>query len=393
MMKNNVYDIILAGGGVMSCATAYYLLQADQKLKVCILEKDPTYAYSSTTLSDGNTRIQFNLKENIQISIYGLDVLASFSEDMSVNGEKPDIAFRRQGNLFLVDEMVRAEAEAGMLLQQQLGCDVKWLTPDEIRQGYPLCDPIGCVGGTFGAQDGTMNPLSVLMAYKNKAVALGAEYIQGEATAVLKDGNRVSGIKLANGETLSAPKVLNGTGAWGTQLAQTCGVDLPILPIMRQVFVVETNARPNGILPGIFFPSGLYIFHEREGQFMVGKSLPDDPIGFDFRTNKQIFTDQLWPELVEYFPSFDRLKVTRSWTGLYDVNTLDGNAVLGEWPSLDGFYLANGFSGHGFQQCHAVGRYIAEQMLRQEHTLDLSIFSPKRIVENQPVLENKSRLI
>ncbi|MCX6082362.1 MAG: FAD-binding oxidoreductase [Chloroflexi bacterium] len=392
-MKNNVFDVILVGGGVMSCASAFYLLKADKKLKVCIVEKDPTYTYASTPLSDGNTRIQFNLKENIQISLFGLDVLASFAEDMAVNGQKLDIAFRRQGNLFLVDEDVRVEAEIGLVLQQSLGCDVKWMTPAEIRQIYPLCEPGGCNGATFGAQDGTMNPWAVLVAYKNKALALGAEYMHAEAETILSEENRVTGIRLVGGETLFAPIVLNGAGAWGAQLALTCGVSLPILPVMRQVFVVETNVRPKGILPGIFFPSGLYCFHERNGQFMIGKSLADDPVGFDFRPNKQAFTDQIWPELVEYLPEFDRLKVTRSWAGLYDVNTLDGNAVLGEWPTLKGFYLANGFSGHGFQQCHAVGRYIAEQMLGMQPVLDLSKFSPERILENKPVAESKARLI
>jgi glycine/D-amino acid oxidase-like deaminating enzyme len=126
---------------------------------------------------------------------------------------------------------------------------------------------------------------------------------------------------------------------------------------------------------------------------MCGKSLPDDPVGFEFDWYRQTFTELLWPELVEYVPSFDRLKVARGWAGLYAVNTLDGNAILGEWPELQGLYLANGFSGHGFQQCHAVGRYIAELILGQPPTLDLSIFSPKRILENKPVFESERRII
>ena len=110
---------------------------------------------------------------------------------------------------------------------------------------------------------------------------------------------------------------------------------------------------------------------------MCGKSLPDDYIGYDdFRWEKSKFEEKIWPELVDFIPSFDRLKILRGWAGLYEVNTLDGNAILGEWPELRGFYLANGFSGHGFQQCHAVGRYIAELMLGKVPSLDLSVFSP-----------------
>ena len=92
-------------------------------------------------------------------------------------------------------------------------------------------------------------------------------------------------------------------------------------------------------------------------------------------------------------PAFDRLKINGGWAGLYAVNTFDGNAILGEWPALRGFFLANGFSGHGFQQCHAVGRYISELILGKPPSLDLSIFSPLRILENRPVFENERRII
>src|SRR6185503_21016656 len=109
LMPTNTYDVILVGGGVMGCATAYYLLRSDPRLKVAILEMDPTYARASTPLSDGNTRIQFNVKENIQMSQYGLEVLGHFAEDMNVGDERPDPAFRQQGNLFVLDEASKEE--------------------------------------------------------------------------------------------------------------------------------------------------------------------------------------------------------------------------------------------------------------------------------------------
>jgi glycine/D-amino acid oxidase-like deaminating enzyme len=128
--------------------------------------------------------------------------------------------------------------------------------------------------------------------------------------------------------------------------------------------------------------------------FLVGKSFSDDPISLDdFIWERKKFEERLWPELVDYLPTFDRLKILRGWAGLYEVNTLDGNAILGEHPALSGFYFANGFSGHGFQQCHAVGRYTAELMLGKTPSLDLSIFSAKRIVENKPVFESKRKII
>ena len=165
-MKNQQFDVIFVGAGVMGCAIATYLLRYDNKLKIALIEKDLTYQYSSTVLSDGNSRVQFNVKENIQISQYALDVLETFAEDMAVNGEKPDVAFRRQGNLFLTDETGREEVEAGLALQQSLGCRVAWLTPTQAREIYPLLgeDETLFVGASFGRDDGTMSPQAVLEA-------------------------------------------------------------------------------------------------------------------------------------------------------------------------------------------------------------------------------------
>ena len=233
----------------MGCATAYYLLKADARLKVAIVEKDPTYARSSTILSDGNARLQFNVKENIQMSIYGLEVLARFGVEMEVDGERPEVAFRQQGNLFLVDQDGRAEAEAGLALQQSLGCRVTWLEPEDVARYYPLYNLFGCVGGTYGPLDGTMDPNAMLVAYKKKAISLGAQYIQAEVSGLLKDDKRVTGVALASGERLSTGFVVNAAGAWAPALAQTTGIDLPVQPVKRQVFVFETHIRPDGTLP------------------------------------------------------------------------------------------------------------------------------------------------
>jgi len=394
-MTAPIFDVLIVGGGVMGCAIAYHLRRAQPDCRVGVIEKDFTYAKASTLLSDGNTRVQFNLKENIQISLYGLERLRTFAEEMAVNGVMPEVSFRQQGNLFIVDEASREESERGLELQKRLGAQVAWLTPAEVRAAYPLIDAAPrAVGGTFGPLDGTLSPMGILLGYKHKAAELGSRFIEAEVVNIIREGNRVSGVKLSTGENLNAPVVVNAAGPWAARVAQTAGVKLPVVPIKRQVTIVEINARPPKILPGIFFPSGLYCFHEGDGVFTCGKSFADDPETLDdFTWHRSFFEERLWPELIEWMPSFDRLKILRGWAGLYEVNTLDGNAILGEWPEVHGLYLANGFSGHGFQQCHAVGRYLAELILGQPPQLDLSIFSPSRILENKPVFESHRKLI
>jgi glycine/D-amino acid oxidase-like deaminating enzyme len=393
MTAEDKYDVIIAGGGVMGCAAAYYLRKTDPGIRVAVVEKDPEYRYNSTVLSDGNTRLQFNLPENVRISQYGLEVLKTFAADMTVGERRPDPAFRQEGNLFLCDAAGKRDALAGLAVQQEMGCPVTWLEPDEIADRFPLYDPDRFAGGTFGELDGTMDPQAVLNGYRDKSIELGAVFIAAEIDRILHANGRVEGVALADGIRLSAHFVVNSAGAWGADLARTAGIEIPVDPVMRQVYVLETGFTPQTVYPLTVFPSGLYLIHEHGSRFMCGKSLDDDPVGYDFTFHRERFQDRVWPELVEVAPAFDRLKLVSGWAGLYDVNRFDGNVLLGEWPGLKGFLLVNGFSGHGFQQCHALGRHLSELIRGVPTSLDLSIFAPDRILEGRPVFEGRGKLV
>jgi len=385
---SKIYDVIIIGGGIMGSASAYYLMKADNTLKVAVIERDPTYAKASTTLSMANARIQFSLEQNIAISQYALKTLEQFEETMAVAGERPKIYYRREGNLFLVDDAGRRGAENSLALQQSLGCRVDWWPPEKIKRYYPLYETKDLAGGTFGRDDGYFDAYAVLMAYKAKAKSMGAEYINEEVEKVRKQHGRVTGVRTVPGATLTAGWVVNCAGAWAAKVAKTAGINLPVVPVKRQVFTLDTAVKPQGPLPLTVLPSGLYFRTETGGVILLGKSMVEDPIGYEFSWDDKRFMEILWPELAAYVPAFDRLKLVRGWAGLYAVNTLDGNAILGEWPEIKGLFLANGFSGHGLQQAPAVGRYLSELILKRSHSLDLSIFSPIRILENRPLGEN-----
>jgi len=194
-------------------------------------------------------------------------------------------------------------------------------------------------------------------------------------------------VTLGSGERLTSRIVVNCAGPWAAQVAETAGVIIPVEPVKRQIYALETAVKPEGPLPLTFLPSGLYFRTETGGLILLGKSMDDDPVGFDFTWDEKRFTERIWPELAEFVPAFDTLRVKRGWAGLYAVNTLDCNAILGEWPELRGFFLANGFSGHGLQQGPAVGRYLSELILGLKPALDLSIFTPQRILDHRPLSE------
>ena len=252
----------------MGSATAYHLARLDPSLRVVVVEKDPTYHYSSTLRSDGNVRIQFNLAENIRISRYAFEVLETFADDMAVGEFCPDPAPRHQGNLFLASESDEAAARQGMERQLALGCEVEWLDADEVARRYPPYAGSGYTGGTFSQIDGSVDPNAVLHGYRRKAISLGVEYVTAEVVELLAEGAAMTGVGLANGTRIEGPIVMNAAGAWCAELAATVGVELPVLPIMRSVYVVDTPIR--GSLPSVFLPNGLYVIPEHQGSFAVG---------------------------------------------------------------------------------------------------------------------------
>jgi len=386
-MANHSYDVLIVGGGVMGCSIAYHLMKAEPKLKVLVIERDSSYEHASTTLSVGGVRIQFSLKENILISLYAQETLRYFEDEMAVEGEKPDIGFRREGYLFLIDREGERGARTTLALQKGLGAEVEWWSPDKMKKEFPLLDVSPWVGGTYGPQDGYLDGYAFLMAYRAKARSLGALFKEGTVSSLEKHGSKMTGVVLTSNERYEAPVVVNAAGAWSAEIANTAGVRLPVEPVKRQVFAFKSSVRLEKPLPLIIPPSNLYFRTETGGLFLVGHSFDDDPVGFDFTWDRKRFQDVLWPELAEIVPAFDSLKLVRGWAGLYDVNRLDGNSILGPWPEVKGLYIVCGFSGHGLQQAPAVGRYLSELILEKKPSMDLSIFGPARILEGRPLSE------
>ena len=393
-MKDKNFDVIIMGGGIMGLSTAYHLMKADSSLKVIVIEKDLGYEKSSTALSMVNVRIQFSLKENVQISQYASKILENFEDEMAVNGKKPAIFYRREGNLFLYDEKSEPAAQKAFHMQKELGCAVEWWSTKKLKEKYPMYENLdNIVGATFGPEDGHLDAYALLMGFKTKAASMGVSIIQDEVVELIKtkdgeeSGTAIQGVKTASGETFYSSHVVNCTGAWAARLLKTAGIDLPIDPTKRQVFAVKPEFTLDGPLPLTILPSGFYFRTETGGLLLLGKSMENDPVGFDFSWDQERF-ELLWEELYEFAPVFEALKLIKGWSGLYAVNTMDANAILGEWPNLKGLYLANGFSGHGMQQGPAVGRYITELITGQKPILDLSIFNPIRILENNPIRED-----
>jgi len=386
------HDVVIVGGGAVGSATAFYLAQLDPSLDIAVIEKDPTYEYCSTLRSDGNLRTQFSLEENIRMSQFTFDLLEAFADDMAIGDWRPDLAPRHQGNLFLTDEAGVAAAEEGIVVQRSLGCDVHWLDSVEIARRWPSYRADGVAGGVFGPNDGTIDVQALLDGFRRNALRHGVTFVAAEVSSIKVAHDAVAGVDLVDGTSLAALVVVNCAGGWAAALACTVGIDLPVVPVMRTVFSVDTLRNAAG-LPLVVTPGGAYVLPEGGRSFSMAWSRPTDPEGFDFRFSRSGFEDVVWPEIVGTLPAFDQLTVTGGWTGVYAMNQLDGNALLGAWDALAGLFLATGFSGHGFQHSPAMGRYLAELIVGREPTIDLERLSPIRVIEGSPLFEHAGRII
>lgn len=387
MVARNRFDVIVVGGGVMGCSIAYNLLNDELGGTVAILEKDPTYEFSTTTLSVGGVRQQFSTEINIRIGLFSIERFERFDEEMAVEGEPAYAEFRQRGYLFLGDQTNWEAMQRHHQLQRRLGAQVELIIPEQVRDIVPDLNVEGLLGASWGPRAGYTDPYGVLQGYLRKARHLGAHYIHAEVAEILREGSRVTGVCTTAGDLLQGGTVVIAAGPWAAQVAATAGVELPVDPVPRMVYCFDPAEKFDYDLPLVIDPEDLYFRHESGKQILTGKARPEEP-GFRFDWDKEYFMNDLWPRLARWVISFERLKLIRGWAGLYEVCRWDQNALLGAYPGVEGLYVAAGFSGHGLQQAPAVGKGLSELIrLGRYEGIDLSPLAVDRLFEGRKVLE------
>lgn len=380
-------DVVIIGGGVMGSSVAYHLKVQGFAGRVVVLERDPTYQRASTALSVGGIRQQFGTEVNIRLSRWSVGFYETFADTMAVDGERPDIQFRQCGYLFLATERGWEVLRRRHALQRALGAEVELLDPSEILRIVPDLNLEGIVGASFGRRDGYLDPYSVMQAFARKAKSLGASYAVDEVVAIDRVGGRVAGVRTGRGTRIAAGVVVNAAGPWSGEVARLAGVSLPVEPVRRQVYVAAP-ARPFAYdLPLTIDPTGLYFRSETGGRVLCGRSDEADPHAFDWSWDRDGFL-ALWPLLARRLPACESLQLERGWAGLYDMNVVDHNAIVGEHPGRRGFYCITGFSGHGLQQAPAAGCGLA-QLIRtgRYEGVDLTPLGVERFQTGHLVLE------
>ncbi len=391
--------MLIVGGGVMGCATAWHLAHT-HGLAVTVLERDLAYTRASSALSVCAIRQQFSTAINIRLSQKSLQVYRAFAEQLGLADEVPPLGLVEPGYLYLA-----ATTEGAQVLREQhalqrslevhtaledgatLGRRFPWLHTDDVTLGS-----LGLSTATSG--EGWFDGYAALQGFRQAAVRAGVRFEECEVSRITSAAHgamrRVQSVRTTAGEQFEADALVITAGAWSAPLAAELGVMLPVRARKRDVFAFEAEvALPDA--PLLIDPSGCWFRPEAApGRFLCGApprgaDVDDAPLE---RVDHGLFDEILWPTLAHRVPAFDAVRVTASWAGYYEMNTFDRNGLVGPLPGVANAFTACGFSGHGLQQAPAVGRALAERIATGAYlSLDLSPLRVERVAEGRPLLE------
>ncbi len=372
-------DAVIIGGGIVGLSIAYYL--ALKKAGRIVLFEKGQLGEGSTSRCVGGIRTQFSTEINIRFSLESLKTFEQFKEEFGVNPE-----FKRIGYLFLATTEGEIEVfKQNIKLQKKFNIPVEFLNPDEIGARWPYLRMDDILGGTFCYWDGYAGPSEVLSGFASGARRAGVKIFEGmEVVGILLGRGKIHGVKTKD-EEISTPMVVNAGGPYAALIGEMLGVKIPVKPLRRQIFITAPFHLADRPIPlTIDFHRGWYFRQEGDGLLLSGP-LDLEP-SFNLNTDYKAMAETSENSMYRV-PVLEKARIARGWAGLYDISP-DHHAILGRVPEVEGFILANGFSGHGFQHSPAVGKVISELIVNgKASTIDISSLCIDRFEKGELILE------
>lgn len=382
-------DAVIIGGGIVGASIGWHLARAGGT-RVVILEREPAQGRGSTGKATGGVRAQFSTDVNIRMSMESIRFFAEFEEH--VGG---DCGYLPYGYLFVaLNEEEMQMLRANHQRQQAAGLtNVELLDREQVARLMPQLRVNDILGGTFCPTDGFLNPPATMQAFTRAARDRGVELeTETEARKLERDAAGIARVVTNRGE-ISTRVVVNAAGAWAGAIARLAGVEVPVTPLRRQLVAVDADLALSERAPMMLEIGGG--FHFRRGPWdsartplLMGRPGRDEKPGFEIEVRDEETASVL--ERARYrLPALGDMKMNLQHTraGLYEM-TPDHHAIVGEVPDVRGFFLANGFSGHGVMHSPATGRIISELILHGEtHGLDIFPLRLERFAEGNILQE------
>lgn len=373
------FDVVIIGGGIVGSSIAWHLTAAGCK-RVLVIERESAQGKGSTGKSMGGVRAQFATPVNIQMSLYSIPFYAQFDETLG-----HPAGYRPQGYLFLATRQPHLDyLRANFERQRALGLDeVRMISTAEIAAMLPQVRSDDVLGGSFCPTDGFVDPYSAMNGFMASAQEHGATlWKKTEVTGIMTDSRGLTGVETSR-EAVSTRVVVNAAGAWASEVARMAGIELPVEPLRRMLVPSEPfDDFPHSSPMVIDMSNGFHFRPEARG-FLLAWNDPEETPGYktDFEPS---FVEKILNHAANRVPVFENLPVNpkRAWAGLYEMSP-DHHAILGEVPEAPGFYLANGFSGHGVMHSPATGKILSDLILGGKTSIvsDVSVLGFQRFAK------------
>nr|WP_092068103.1 FAD-binding oxidoreductase [Dendrosporobacter quercicolus]NSL46943.1 FAD-binding oxidoreductase [Dendrosporobacter quercicolus DSM 1736]SDL70009.1 sarcosine oxidase subunit beta [Dendrosporobacter quercicolus] len=376
----NSADVVVIGGGVIGCSTAYNLAKLGAG-KVAVIEKG-YLASGATGRCGAGMRMQWGTETNCLLSRESVKMLANLPERLEVD---VDIEFTQNGYLLLAyGDKMETQFKKNLELQHSLDIPSRWVTPREALEIVPFLNIDELRGAAYCAEDGHCNPFMVTEAYARAARNLQVEiYTETEVQGIETKNGRILAVRTNQGE-IKTNTVVNAAGGYAKTIGRMAGIELPIFPERHEILVTEPVEPTMGPMVMSFYHN-LYCQQSPHGSFIMGIGHPDEPESFDIRSSWQFLRDMA-SRVIGILPPLAKLNIIRQWAGLYDMCP-DRTPILGSSPQLKRFYTAAGFSGHGFMISPITGQLMAEMILNQPTTFPVQMFDAGRFERGELFVE------
>jgi sarcosine oxidase subunit beta len=376
----NTADIVIIGGGVMGASAAYHLAQRGMK-HIVLLEKENFFGQGATGRCAGGVRYQFSTEINVKLSIASLPMLERFKEEIG-----QEISYKQCGYLLVATNEKDANTfKSNIDLQNKLGVPTQLLSGDEVRKRLPLMKFDDALAGTFNQKDGIVDPNSVVMGYISAAQKMGVQaFTNAEVLGITISADQVEEVQTTLG-VIKTRMILNAAGPWASPIGKMAGVQLPVIPLRRQMFTTSALKEVPADFPFVIdFARSLYFHREGEG-LLIGMSNQNEQPGFDQNVDEDFELTNL-DAAIERMPVVEKAQRASHWAGLYEV-TPDAHPIFGN-TNTNGFFVCAGFSGHGFMHGPISGKLMSEFILDGKFSsLDVSMLDLKRFEESRLIQE------
>jgi len=367
-------EIVVIGGGIIGCSTAYHLAR-DHKADVVLLEQG--------TLTSGSTWHAAGLVGQLRSSAsitrvlkYSVDLYKGLEAETGLaTGWKMTGCLRLATNQDRWTEFRRLATTA-----RSFGMDMHLVSPEDVKKMWPLMNVDDLVGASWLPTDGQASPSDITQSLAKGARLHGAKIVENVRVTgfEMKDG-RIVAVKTTLGD-IACEKVVNCAGQWARQVGAMAGINVPLQPVKHQYIITEKIDGLSTDAPTIRDPDRRTYFKEEVGGLVMGGYEPnpqpwttgDVPDEWAFRLFDDDFDhfEQHMTQAIERVPALEKAGVKQMINGPESF-TPDGNFILGVAPECKNMFVGAGFNAFGIASGGGAGWVLAQWVVDGEAPLDL----------------------